>query len=55
MTVVSPTKVAIKFAKPQPGFEKNLTGTMGMIVGKTAAAKSASLATTPDGSGPVHP
>ena len=52
VTVASPTKVAIKFAKAQPGFEKNLTGTMGMIVGKTAATKSASLATTPDGSGP---
>ncbi|MGN7251696.1 ABC transporter substrate-binding protein [Arthrobacter sp. SAFR-014] len=52
VTAVSPMKVAIKFAKPQPGFEKNLTGTMGMIVGKTATAKSASLAATPDGSGP---
>ena len=50
--VVSPTKVAITFAKPQPGFEKNLTSTMGMIVGKNGVADSASLATTPDGSGP---
>lgn len=50
--VVSPSQVAITFAKPQPGFEKNLTSTMGMIVGKTGVADSASLATTPDGSGP---
>ncbi len=50
--VVSPTQVAITFAKAQPGFEKNLSGTMGMIVGKTAAANTASLSTTPDGSGP---
>ncbi|MHC6591297.1 ABC transporter substrate-binding protein [Arthrobacter sp. C152] len=50
--VVSPTKVAITFAKPQPGFEKNLTSTMGMIVGKNGVTDSASLATTPDGSGP---
>lgn len=50
--VVSPTQVAIKFAKPQPGFEKNLATTMGMIVGKTAVTNSAGLATTPDGSGP---
>ncbi|MBT2551298.1 ABC transporter substrate-binding protein [Arthrobacter sp. ISL-65] len=52
VTVVSPTKVAIKFAKPQPGFEKNLASTMGMIVGKKASTNTASLATTPDGSGP---
>ncbi|KNH20713.1 ABC transporter substrate-binding protein [Arthrobacter sp. ZBG10] len=50
--VVSPTQVAITFAKAQPGFEKNLTSTMGMIVGKTGVADSASLATKPDGSGP---
>jgi peptide/nickel transport system substrate-binding protein len=50
--VVSPTKVAITFAKPQPGFEKNLTSTMGMIVGKAGIANSASLATAPAGSGP---
>jgi peptide/nickel transport system substrate-binding protein len=50
--VVSPLQVAITFAKPQPSFEKNFTSTMGMIVGKNAIANSASLATTPDGSGP---
>ncbi|MDV8147647.1 ABC transporter substrate-binding protein [Arthrobacter sp. B10-11] len=50
--VVSPTKVALTFAKAQPGFEKNLTSTMGMIVGKTGVADTASLAATPDGSGP---
>ncbi|MEK0153553.1 ABC transporter substrate-binding protein [Arthrobacter oryzae] len=50
--VVSPTQVSLTFAKPQPGFEKNLTATMGMIVGKTGVADTASLAATPDGSGP---
>ncbi|MCM0616899.1 ABC transporter substrate-binding protein [Paenarthrobacter sp. TYUT067] len=50
--VVSPTQVAITFAKAQPGFEKNLTSTLGMIVGKNGVADTASLATTPDGSGP---
>jgi peptide/nickel transport system substrate-binding protein len=50
--VVSRTQVAITFAKPQPGFEKNLTSTMGMIVGKAGVTDSASLATTPAGSGP---
>ncbi|MFH5879430.1 ABC transporter substrate-binding protein [Arthrobacter sp. NA-172] len=50
--VVSPTQVSITFAKAQPGFEKNLASTMGMIVGKTAAANTGSLSTTPDGSGP---
>ena len=52
VSVVSPTQVAIKFAKPQPGFEKNLASTMGMVVGKTGVADTASLAATPDGSGP---
>ncbi len=50
--VVSPTQVALTFAKPQPGFEKNLASTTGMIVGKTGVADTASLAATPDGSGP---
>ena len=50
--VVSPTQVSLTFAKAQPGFEKNLTATMGMIVGKTGVADTASLAATPDGSGP---
>jgi peptide/nickel transport system substrate-binding protein len=50
--VVSPAQVSLTFAKAQPGFEKNLTGTMGMIVGKTGVADTASLAATPDGSGP---
>ncbi|KIS29148.1 ABC transporter substrate-binding protein [Arthrobacter sp. SPG23] len=50
--VVSPTQVSLTFAKPQPGFEKNLTATMGMIVGKTGVADTAGLAATPDGSGP---
>ncbi len=50
--VVSPSQVAITFAKAQPGFEKNLTSTLGMIVGKKAVTDTASLATTPDGSGP---
>ncbi|MBP1133795.1 peptide/nickel transport system substrate-binding protein [Arthrobacter sp. PvP023] len=50
--VVSPTQVALTFAKPQPGFEKNLASTTGMIVGKAGVADTASLAATPDGSGP---
>jgi peptide/nickel transport system substrate-binding protein len=50
--VVSPTQVALTFAKPQPSFEKNLTSTMGMIVGKAGVADTASLAATPAGSGP---
>lgn len=50
--VVSPTQVALTFAKPQPGFEKNLASTTGMIVGKTGVTDTASLAATPDGSGP---
>ncbi|WP_459384871.1 ABC transporter substrate-binding protein [Arthrobacter humicola] len=52
VSVVSPTQVAIKFAKPQPGFEKNLASTMGMVVGKSGVADTASLGKTPDGSGP---
>ena len=47
MSVVSPTQVAIKFAKPQPGFEKNLASTMGMVVGKSGVADTASLAQNP--------
>jgi len=50
--VISPTQVSLKFAKAQPGFEKNLTSTLGMIVGKAGAADTASLAAKPDGSGP---
>lgn len=50
--VVSPTQVALTFAKPQPGFEKNLASTTGMIVGKNGVTDTASLAATPDGSGP---
>lgn len=50
--VVSPTQVALTFAKPQPSFEKNLTSTTGMIVGKAGVADTASLAATPAGSGP---
>jgi peptide/nickel transport system substrate-binding protein len=50
--VVSPTQVALTFAKAQPGFEKNLASTTGMIVGKNGVTDSASLAATPDGSGP---
>ncbi|MDN4609833.1 ABC transporter substrate-binding protein [Arthrobacter burdickii] len=50
--VVSPTEVALTFAKPQPGFENNLTSTTGMIVGKDGVTDTASLAATPDGSGP---
>ncbi|MGO4804773.1 ABC transporter substrate-binding protein [Arthrobacter sp. 2MCAF15] len=50
--VLSPTQVALTFAKAQPGFEKNLSSTLGMIVGKTGAADSANLAAKPDGSGP---
>ena len=50
--VVSPTQVALTFAKPQPGFEKNLASTTGMIVGKNGVTDAASLAATPAGSGP---
>ncbi|GAA2144970.1 hypothetical protein GCM10009825_37050 [Arthrobacter humicola] len=50
--VVSPTQVSLTFAKAQPGFEKNLASTLGMIVGKSGAADTASLAAKPDGSGP---
>lgn len=50
--VVSPTRVSLTFAKAQPGFEKNLASTMGMIVGKKGAADSSTLSATPDGSGP---
>ncbi|MGO4236194.1 ABC transporter substrate-binding protein [Pseudarthrobacter sp. YAF2] len=50
--VVSPTQVALTFAKPQPGFEKNLASTTGMIVGKNGVTDTSSLAATPDGSGP---
>jgi peptide/nickel transport system substrate-binding protein len=50
--VVSPTKVSLTFVKPQPGFEKNLASTTGMIAGKTGVTNPASLAATPDGSGP---
>src|SRR3954454_23047288 len=50
--VVSPTQVALTFAKPQPGFEKNLASTTGMSVGKNGVTDTSSLAATPDGSGP---
>jgi peptide/nickel transport system substrate-binding protein len=50
--VVSPTQVALTFVKPQPGFEKNLASTTGMIVGKNGVTDTATLAATPDGSGP---
>jgi peptide/nickel transport system substrate-binding protein len=50
--VVSPTQVALNFAKPQPGFEKNLASPTGMIVGKAGVTDTASLAATPAGSGP---
>ena len=50
--VVSPTKVSLTFAKAQPGFEKNLASTTGMIVGKAGVTDTASLAATPAGSGP---
>lgn len=50
--VVSPNQVALTFAKPQPGFEKNLASSTGMIVGKNGVTDSASLSATPAGSGP---
>jgi peptide/nickel transport system substrate-binding protein len=50
--VVSDSEVALTFAAPQPGFEANLTSMMGMIVGPEGIADTASLETTPDGSGP---
>ncbi|MEW9871349.1 ABC transporter substrate-binding protein [Arthrobacter sp. HS15c] len=50
--VVSPTQVSLTFAKAQPGFEKNLASTTGMIVGKAGVTDTASLAATPAGSGP---
>jgi peptide/nickel transport system substrate-binding protein len=50
--VVDPTHVALTFLAPQAGFETNLAGVTGMIVGQTAVDDPASLGTTPDGSGP---
>ncbi|HEY9355632.1 MAG TPA: ABC transporter substrate-binding protein [Arthrobacter sp.] len=52
VAVVSPSKVSLTFAKAQPGFEKNLASTTGMIVGKAGVTDTASLAATPAGSGP---
>ncbi len=44
--------VVITWKTPQATGQNNLADTAGIIVGKTAAEKPDSLATTPDGSGP---
>lgn len=49
--VVDETHVALTFAAPQQGFETNLAGVAGMIVGQAGIDDVASLATTPNGSG----
>jgi len=47
-----PTTVVITWAAAQASPDTNLADTAGVIVGKDAAAKPDSLATSPDGSGP---
>ncbi|MCX7520760.1 ABC transporter substrate-binding protein [Microbacterium sp. STN6] len=50
--VVDDDTVALTFSKPQAGFQVNLVGTPGMIVGPDAVKNPDSLAAKPDGSGP---
>ncbi|NYJ31771.1 ABC transporter substrate-binding protein [Galbitalea soli] len=50
--VVDASHVSLTFAKPQAGFESNLTGVAGMIVGQKAIDNPSLLDTAPDGSGP---
>jgi peptide/nickel transport system substrate-binding protein len=45
-------QVILTFTKPITNFDTELTGTAGMIVGKSAIADPKTLAKTPDGSGP---
>lgn len=49
--VVDETHVTLTFATAQEGFETNLAGVAGMIVGQAGIDDPASLATTPNGSG----
>jgi peptide/nickel transport system substrate-binding protein len=53
VTVVDDDTVTLSFAQPRPGFEANLVAPSGIIVGPTGAADRESLATAPDGSGPL--
>ena len=50
--VVDDTHVSLTFLAPQPGFETNLAGVTGAIVGQAGIDDVESLGTTPDGSGP---
>ncbi|MGP6177757.1 ABC transporter substrate-binding protein [Microbacterium sp. A196] len=50
--VIGEDEVALTFVEPQPGFETNLTGLMGMIVGPAGIADGDALDAAPDGSGP---
>lgn len=52
VTAPSASTVVLNFAAPQATFETQLAGEAGMIVGQKGVASAASLATTPDGSGP---
>lgn len=53
VVVVDDDTVTLVFAAPQPGFEGNLTFPAGAIVGPEGLADRASLASAPDGSGPL--
>jgi peptide/nickel transport system substrate-binding protein len=53
VTVVDDHTVTLTFARPQPGFEANLAFPSGVIVGADGVADRSSLATKPDGSGPL--
>ncbi len=53
VTVVDASTVTLTFAAPKPGFEANLVFPGGAIVGPQGVADRKSLASTPDGSGPL--
>ncbi|MFH8250164.1 ABC transporter substrate-binding protein [Microbacterium sp. B2969] len=53
VAVVDDDTVTLTFAKPQPGFESNLTFPAGVIVGPKGVSDRKSLDATADGSGPL--
>lgn len=54
VAVVDDSTVTLTFAAPHPGFEANLALPAGAIVGPAGVANRASLASGPDGSGPLE-
>jgi len=54
VAVIDDATVTLTFAAPHPGFEANLALPAGAIVGPAGVADRASLASSPDGSGPLE-